>query len=215
MGGWSSLRETLPRNEACISRCRALCAIDLFISTSKRIYLSGADGRFRAGIRSEIIAFLRFKPALLHDADATSDQNAWPTPRSWEMASNVLKGMANKTGTSAAETEAQLLEGTIGSAATAEFLGFLRLFRQLPSIDEILLNPENASLPDEPSAQIAIATALGRTMSDQSVAKGLTYLQAMQRRHSHAYGLTQRLPARLPPHKPLQMMNLGGMSLCA
>jgi MoxR-like ATPase len=133
----------------------------------------------RAGIRSEIIAFLRFKPALLHDADATSDQNAWPTPRSWEMASNVLKGMASKTGTLAAETEAQLLEGTIGPAATAEFVGFLRLFRQLPSIDEILLNPEKAPLPDEPSAQIAIATALGRAMSDQSVAKGLTYLDRM------------------------------------
>jgi MoxR-like ATPase len=133
----------------------------------------------RAGIRSEIIAFLRFKPALLHDADSTSDQNAWPTPRSWEMASNVLKGMAGRSGTSAAETEAQLLEGTIGSAATAEFVGFLRLFRQLPSIDEILLNPTSASLPDEPSAQIAIATALGRAMSDQSVAKGLTYLDRM------------------------------------
>jgi MoxR-like ATPase len=134
---------------------------------------------FRAGIRSEIIAFLRFKPALLHDADATSDQNAWPTPRSWEMASNVLKGTASKTGTLAAETEAQLLEGTIGPAATAEFVGFLRLFRQLPSIDEILLNPEKAPLPGEPSAQIAIATALGRAMSDQSVAKGLTYLDRM------------------------------------
>jgi hypothetical protein len=133
----------------------------------------------RAGIRSEIIAFLRFKPALLHDADTTSDQNAWPTPRSWEMASNVLKGMAGRSGTSAAETEAQLLEGTIGLAATAEFVGFLRLFRQLPSIDEILLNPTSAPLPDEPSAQIAIATALGRAMSDQSVAKGLTYLDRM------------------------------------
>jgi MoxR-like ATPase len=133
----------------------------------------------RAGIRSEIIAFLRFKPALLHDADATSDQNAWPTPRTWEMASNVLKGMAGRSGTSAAETEAQLLEGTIGSAATAELVGFLRLFRQLPSIDEILLNPTSAPLPDEPSAQIAIATALGRAISDQSVAKGLTYLDRM------------------------------------
>jgi MoxR-like ATPase len=133
----------------------------------------------RAGIRSEIIAFLRFKPALLHDADATSDQNAWPTPRSWEMASNVLKGVAGKTGVWAAETEAQLLEGTIGQAATAEFVGFLRLFRQLPSIDEILLNPTSAPLPDEPSAQIAIATALGRAMSDQSAAKGLTYLDRM------------------------------------
>jgi MoxR-like ATPase len=133
----------------------------------------------RAGIRSEIIAFLRFKPALLHDADATLDQNAWPTPRTWEMASNVLKGMAGRTGIAAAETEAQLLEGTIGPAATAEFVGFLRLFRQLPSIDEILLNPTSAPLPDEPSAQIAIATALGRAMSDQSVAKGLTYLDRM------------------------------------
>ena len=133
----------------------------------------------RAGIRSEIIAFLRFKPLLLHDADATLDQNAWPTPRTWEMASNVLKGMAGRTGIAAAETEAQLLEGTIGPAATAEFVGFLRLFRQLPSIDEILLNPTSAPLPDEPSAQIAIATALGRAISDQSVAKGLTYLDRM------------------------------------
>jgi MoxR-like ATPase len=50
----------------------------------------------RAGIRPEILAFLRFKPALLHDADATSDQNAWPTPRSWEMASQVLTGVAKR-----------------------------------------------------------------------------------------------------------------------
>jgi hypothetical protein len=47
-----------------------------------------------AGVRPEIIAFLRFKPDLLHTADATSDANAWPTPRSWEMASNVLRGIA-------------------------------------------------------------------------------------------------------------------------
>lgn len=133
----------------------------------------------RSGVRSEIIAFLRFKPALLHDADATSDQNAWPTPRSWEMASNVLKGLSTRGGAASAEIEAQMLEGTIGRGATAEFVGFLRLFRQLPSIDEILLNPETAPLPDEPSAQIAIATALGRAMSDQSVAKGAKYLDRM------------------------------------
>jgi hypothetical protein len=133
----------------------------------------------RSGVRSEIIAFLRFKTALLHDADATPDQNAWPTPRSWEMASNVLKGLSARNGAASAEIEAQMLEGTIGPGATAEFVGFLRLFRQLPSIDEILLNPETAPLPDEPSAQIAIATALGRAMSDQSVAKGAKYLDRM------------------------------------
>jgi MoxR-like ATPase len=133
----------------------------------------------RSRIRPEIIAFLRFKPALLHDADATSDQNAWPTPRSWEMASDVLKGLSTRGAIANSAIEAQMLEGTVGPAATAELVGFLRLFRQLPSIDEILLTPETAPLPDDPSAQIAIATALGRAISDQSITNGTKYLDRM------------------------------------
>jgi MoxR-like ATPase len=137
----------------------------------------------KAHVRPEVIAFLRFKPDLLHAADATADANAWPTPRSWEMASHVLSGVAQRqkarllTGTS--EFEAQLLDGTVGPAATSEFVAFLRLFRQLPSIDEILLNPTTTSVPTEPSAQIAIATALGRVMSDSSVGRGLAYLNRL------------------------------------
>jgi hypothetical protein len=137
----------------------------------------------KAGVRPEIIAFLRFKPELLHAADTTADANAWPTPRSWEMASNVLCGIARRqkatllSGTS--EFEAQLLDGTVGEAAASEFVAFLRLFRQLPSIDEILLNPATARVPAEPSTQIAIATALGRVLTDNSIGRGLTYLDRM------------------------------------
>jgi hypothetical protein len=95
----------------------------------------------KASIRPEIVAFLRFKPALLHDADSKSDINAWPTPRSWEMASNVLSGFARRqnsgffSGTT--EIEAQLLEGTIGEAATTELVAFLRLSRQPEGVGEI------------------------------------------------------------------------------
>ena len=137
----------------------------------------------KAQVRPEIIAFLRFKPDLLHTADSTADANAWPTPRSWEMASQVLCGIARRqktqflSGTS--EFEAQLLDGTVGPAAASELVAFIRLFRQLPSIDEILLNPATAPLPTEPSAQIAIATALGRVLSDTSVGRGIAYLDRM------------------------------------
>jgi hypothetical protein len=137
----------------------------------------------KASVRPEIVAFLRFKPDLLHTADTTPDANAWATPRSWEMASNVLSGIARRqkvaflSGTS--EFEAQLLDGTVGSAAASEFVAFLRLFRQLPSIDEVLLNPDTAPLPTETSAQIAIATALGRAMTDHSIGRGLRYLDRM------------------------------------
>jgi hypothetical protein len=95
------------------------------------------------------------------------------------MASNVLNGLIARGAIANSAIEAQMLEGTVGPAATAEFVGFLRLFRQLPSIDEILLTPETAPLPDDPSAQIAIATALGRAMSDQSITKGTKYLDRM------------------------------------
>lgn len=137
----------------------------------------------KAHVRPEIIAFLRFKPELLHTADVTSDANAWPTPRSWEMASRVLAGVAKRTGarllSGTSEFEAQLLDGTVGQAAASELVAFLRLFRELPSIDEILLNPTAANVPQEPSAQIAIATALGRVLTDSSVGRGITYLERM------------------------------------
>jgi hypothetical protein len=73
----------------------------------------------------------------------------------------------------------QLLDGTVGPAAASEFVASLRLFPQLPSIDEILLNPTTAPLPTEPSAQIAIVTALGRVLSDSSVGRGIAYLNGM------------------------------------
>jgi MoxR-like ATPase len=49
-----------------------------------------------SGVRPEIVALLRFKPVLLHDASVTSDVNAWSTSRCWEMASNVLTGFARR-----------------------------------------------------------------------------------------------------------------------
>ena len=42
-----------------------------------------------------------------------------------------------------------------------------------------MLNPESAPLPTEPSAQIAISTALGRVMTDSSIVRGLKYLDRM------------------------------------
>lgn len=49
----------------------------------------------------------------------------------------------------------------------------------MPSIDEILFNPTAAKILSEPCAQIAIATALGRVLSNISLERGITYLERM------------------------------------
>ena len=58
-------------------------------------------------------------------------------------------------------------------------MAFVRLSRALPSPDEILLHPDSAPVPAEPSAQVAIATALGRVLTDHSIAKGMRYLKRL------------------------------------
>jgi len=135
----------------------------------------------RAAIRPEIVAFLRFRPELLHQANVGSDVNAWPTPRSWEMSSRAMDGIEKRKSAGASSTVsdiilANLIQGAIGAEPAAEFLGFMSLFKSLPSVDEILLNPTGAPVPDEPSALIAIATALGRRINDMTITAFSKYL---------------------------------------
>jgi hypothetical protein len=137
----------------------------------------------KAGIRPEILAFLRFKSALLHDPDATADQNAWPTPRSWEMASQVLTGVAKRQGSS----------GFCGGNGNRSRVA--RRYDRLGGDDRVCslraavpaaavgagdpAQPGQSARSREPSARIAVATALGRVLTDHSIAKGMMYLNRL------------------------------------
>jgi hypothetical protein len=74
---------------------------------------------------------------------------------------------------------ANLIQGAIGAEPAAEFLGFMSLFKSLPSVHEILLNPTGAPVPTEPSALIAISTALGRTINDMNITTLAKYLMRL------------------------------------
>src|SRR5215472_14800209 len=86
------------------------------------------------GIRPEVIAFLRFRPELLSAFDR--DQNAFPSPRSWEFVSRILASSPDKA------IEHELFAAAVGQGAATELSGFLRMFRELPNIDAILMNPQ-------------------------------------------------------------------------
>src|SRR6516225_5825786 len=110
------------------------------------------------GIRPEVIAFLRFRPELLSAFDR--DQNAFPSPRSWEIVSRILASSPDKA------IEHELFAGAVGQGAATEFSGFLRMFRELPNIDAILMNPQREPVPEAAAAQYAVASALAQCASD-------------------------------------------------
>src|SRR6266481_2451715 len=125
----------------------------------------------RAGIRPELIAFLRFRPELL--SVFSRDDNAFPSPRSWEFVSRILNSKPDQS------VEHELIAGAVGTGAATEFSAFLKMFRELPNIDAILLNPRTELVPTEAAAQYAVASALAHCASDTNFDQVHTYLKRM------------------------------------
>jgi len=130
-----------------------------------------SEWAIRSGIRPEVIAFLRFRPELLSQFDRES--NAFPSPRSWEFVSRILDSKPDSS------LEHQLFAGAVGLGAATEFLAFLEMFRELPSIDAILLNPLQEPVPDKAAAQYAVASALARCATDTNFDRICLYLERM------------------------------------
>jgi MoxR-like ATPase len=127
----------------------------------------------KSGIETPVIAFLRFRPALLHDFDPKSNPKAFPTPRSWASVSKTLSQNPSK------EIEFELYKGLVGEGAAAEFTGFIRIFRNLPNPDSIMLNPAAAVVPDDPATLYALCGALARKSSEQTFPRLVEYFNRL------------------------------------
>lgn len=141
------------------------------------------DWAYGHDISPMIIAFLRWRPALLHDMTA-QNLRAFPTPRSWERTSRIL-----------ADDNAddplflQMITGLVGEGAAAEFIGFVRTYRNLPSIDLVLSNPTGARIPDDPSARFAITVALAHKVTNKTFESGMTYVRRLPGEFEIMFGI--------------------------
>ncbi len=110
----------------------------------------------KVGITAEVIAFLRFRPALLHDFDPDKSGKAFPTPRSWEFASRIIAGARYP------DLLTEMLTGTVGRGAASEFAGFMKTWQELPDPQEIIAHPDTVQIPADPAVLFAICELMGR-----------------------------------------------------
>ena len=102
----------------------------------------------------ELIAFIRFQPDRLSAFVASADLTNCPTPRTW---SHVARLMAMQL---PAALQHEAFAGAVGDGAAVEFSAFLRLYAELPSIDQILIDPMNVAIPEKPATLYAVASAV-------------------------------------------------------
>src|SRR3989344_1760135 len=128
----------------------------------------------RSGVKSEVIEFISFRPDLLFQFDPRRHENAFPTPRSWEFASKILKsqnGLSN-------EIVHKVIEGTVGMGAAAEFKGYLQIRADLPAINSILNGKDY--IPDQVDVACALATALVIQSNTEQIDRVLRYSEKLQ-----------------------------------
>ena len=120
-------------------------------------------------VPTPLISFIRFRPNMLMDFKPSNDMTNSPSPRT---VVNVGKNMKVKM---PANVELSVYSGAAGKAFAVEFVGFLRIFRSLPRIDSILMDPKSAEVPDDPATLYALCGALANHASEQNIERLVTY----------------------------------------
>lgn len=125
------------------------------------------------GVSDITRAFIKFRSNLLHSFDPAANPRAFPTPRSWVFVDDVLQsGLAT-------DTEYELIKGTVGEGAAAEYIAFAKMARDLPTAEEILANPTKAPVPTAPATMYAISTMLDKKATSATLATLLTYMSRL------------------------------------
>jgi len=93
------------------------------------------DWALANGVKADIVAFLQFKPSMLFKFDSSSKDDAFPTPRTWALASHMTQDCES------VEEESLIVATCVGEGVSHEYQGFINLKRKV-KIDELLKNPK-------------------------------------------------------------------------
>jgi len=105
-------------------------------------------------------SFIQFKPDALHKFNPNHNEHTFPCPRTWEFMSKIISPWPE-----IATGKLPLLAGTVGEGMGREFFAYTKVYKQIPTIQEIIRNPMAVQLTREPSLQHALAGLVAHHMT--------------------------------------------------
>ena len=110
------------------------------------------DWAVGAGVNRIVLGFLDYNPSMLMRFDTITDDLAFPTPRSWEMVSNILNNVSENI----AEVY-PLIAGCIGDAAAYELRSWSEVYSKIPEV-ETVFEGKTAGIPNRPEILFALSS---------------------------------------------------------
>lgn len=128
---------------------------------------------------SEGIAFLRFQPDLLcpeafdPNYKSAGDFQNDPNPRNWVEAFGwTQQGLSM-------HIEHAAICGRVGPGPGATFAGWLQMYRNLPSLDYIIMDPDKAEIPGKADVRHAVACGLANKATEKNFDRVERYAQRL------------------------------------
>lgn len=90
------------------------------------------DWAVSSGINSIVTGFIDYNPSMLMAFDAQTDTHAFPTPRTWEMVSNILNCVSEDM-----SMVYPLIIGCIGNDAAYAFRAWYEIYSRIPNTESI------------------------------------------------------------------------------
>lgn len=126
------------------------------------------------GLDHRIISFMEFRPTLLYTFKPDHSDRTYASPRTWEFADSFLKIMdANDA------DMLPLLAGTLSEGVAREFLSYCKIFDQLPTVAEIMANPESIQVPGEPSILFALSGSIADKINKVNINPLMKYIKRL------------------------------------
>ncbi len=123
--------------------------------------------RRRARARAEIATFLLLRPSVVTvpPVERAAAGRAWPSPRTWEMAADLLA--ASRRAGVASEVRTALVCGCVGEGPGIEFLGWLAEL-DLPDPEAVLGDPTGFQLPERGDRAYAVLMSVAAAVASDA-----------------------------------------------
>ncbi len=116
------------------------------------------------GFDHRITSFINFKPGMLYTFKPDHSDRTYAAPRTWEFANDFMKNMAIDD-----PDMLPILSGTITQGVTREFINFCQIFDKLPTIADIVMAPNQITVPNEPSILFALTGSIAHHANDTTL----------------------------------------------
>ena len=134
------------------------------------------DWALHANVHPYVMGYLDYNSSTLTMFDPAEDKLAFPTPRSWEMVSNILNSVSDNI-----TKVYPLIAGCIGAKTAGAFRTWCEIFQRIPPMKQVF-REDRCPPPDRPELLYATVAA----MADYA-RKGAT---AAELEHSIAFACT-------------------------